>query len=248
MSNKEEQEPVTIELGPTEAKHVLYLPKDCTQLLDFIEDGTTIINNMAAKATMGIRVESRSSLLGMIVLKAVEQLRFAVVGLYFGYYSGVACLLRVALDTIAMLNTLSRSPYWFKVWAIVSYLETDKTQTITGIDNRDLKRYRNKLTQKARKEYNESLGNLDDPEPVSDLIRDFNHHVHTDTLGVLERTGIDLELKDLLGESVFNALETAQGDFKYAIRLLDLKEKYSHKRNKYKVADIKYRESKHYGV
>lgn len=224
MGEELEHDPTQLSLDEDEAQHLSSIPKEYRQLLDLTSEGALIVSDMAAEACQDVRVaDPHRSILPMLVLKAVEQLRLAVWGIRLGHYSSVPVLLRVALDSIAVLHMVGTSKEQFKTWTFLGYVRGERLEA----NPKAVEGMSRGLMYRARHSYDKLLSEDPHLRPVSELIRGFNAHVHPDMLGLFERAGVRVSLQEILGDSIRQALETCNGDPVEALKLVELREKYS---------------------
>ena len=219
---KNSRTPVALDLDPDEAEHLQSVPEACARLLVMANEGAIISMELAAHACQGIDATSRQALLAMLTLKAADHLRLAATGLLMGYYNSAPVLLRTALDCIGILHLVSKSQHRFKTWVLLTHVDGEELE----VDMVAIERIRRKLQADARYAYDRLLSEDPHVRPVSELVRDFNAHVHPGVFGLLERAGIPASLEDILGNAVRDALKTAGGDPEKALKLLRLREKF----------------------
>lgn len=215
--------PHRLDLDWDEAEHLRSIPEGCARLLVMANEGALISMELAAHACQGVNATSQQALQAMLTLKAADHLRLAATGLLIGYYNSAPVLLRTALDCVGTLWLISKSYDQFKRWALLTNLNGEELE----VDADAIERMRRKFTADARYAYDRLLSEDPHVRPVSDLVREFNAHVHPGVFGLLERAGIPASLEEILGDSVRDALKTAEGDPEKALKLLKLKEKFS---------------------
>lgn len=200
------------------------------QRLYLANKGAVLAVALSAQAYQGIRVNSGQALLSMLTMKAADHLRLATNALSSGHYYSVPILLRSALDSIGVLCLTSRNDSELKRWAFLTYV-SDREPSVDPVQLREM---RAEFYTRARSAYDGLLSQDRHVQPVRDIIREFNAHVHPGLEGLLEIAGIPLELDELLGVEVAKVLATAQGDLNKAVGLLDLAGQYSRPKTRLK--------------
>ena len=200
------------------------------QRLYLANKGAVLAVALSAQAYQGIRVNSGQALLSMLTMKAADHLRLATNALSSGHYYSVPILLRSALDSIGVLCLTSRNDSELKRWAFLTYVSDREP----SVDPAQLRETRAEFYTRARSAYDGLLSQDRHVQPVRDIIREFNAHVHPGLEGLLEIAGIPLELDELLGVEVAKVLATAQGDLNKAVGLLDLAGQYSRPKTRLK--------------
>ncbi len=200
------------------------------QRLYLANKGAVLAVALSAQAYQGIKVNSGQALLSMLTMKAADHLRLATTALSSGHYYSVPILLRSALDSIGVLCLTSRNDSDLKRWAFL----TNASDREPSVDPAQLREMRAEFYTRARSAYDSLLSQDRHVQPVRDIIREFNAHVHPGLEGLLEIAGIPLELDELLGVEVAKVLATAQGDLNKAVGLLDLAGQYSRPKTRLK--------------
>lgn len=212
---------INLELDPDEARHLQSLPEKYIVRLRLTNEGAVLSQKLSGEACKDFYVTDSKMILTMLVLKIAEQTRITIKGILLGYYSAVPVLLRSVLDSISVLRLISSDERQLKIWILLSYIDKEKIE----IEDKNIKKLRKEFASKARLAYDSLIS--DDPhlKPVTDLVNEFNAHVHPDIFGVFERTGIQIDVKEILGDSIRQALLHAHGDPNDAIKLLDIEQK-----------------------
>jgi hypothetical protein len=207
-----------------------------TRRISLANKGTTVAWALASTAIERNKTPSDIILLSILAQKIADHLNLAATALESGHFFSVPILLRSALDSIGVLYYTSQNQLELKKWAFLTYSDFHAH----NVDPVQLREIRTDFYTRARSSYDSLLSGGSQSQPVKDLIREFNAHVHPGVEGLLDIVDIHLELKQLLGSEVPKALEMAGGDLNKMFNLLDITNQSSKKRHKNRKKSSKY--------
>ncbi|MBI2867568.1 MAG: hypothetical protein HYX97_04460 [Chloroflexi bacterium] len=208
------------QLDSDEGEHLSQIEdKALLERLGLINAGARLAATLAVRVCERPKASSREVLLGLLVIRAADQLRVTAMSLTLGHYHSVPLLLHAAVDTLSTLHHAASSPKRLKTWALLSSLRGDER----GIDAQATEKLRGRFHTEAREAYDALLAKDADQLPVLEAMRGFNREPVPVVDRLYETLAVSPRLKDVFEEKTLRVLQGPRRDLEKALASLELR-------------------------
>lgn len=188
----------SLSLNEHESEHYEKLGIEIQQQLDLAEDAAFISLHGLTSSEHYPRLDDPKGLAFLFMIKTAKSIRFAVIGLRLGYYTGASSVMRSALEALSFAYLFDSEPQQVAVWL---------RNELSGRDHEEIEGLRSKQIRNAKK-------SLLDQECKRQIVKDAmvtfcqeaNKYTHTTILGLAKEFGVDI------GYLLPDELAEAEGD------------------------------------
>ncbi len=167
-----------------EAEHLRNLSEDVLKHLALARNAAIITLNGLMSLEMPIRLNEPEGIILFLMAKCAKTLRFSLIGLKIGYYSGAATLLRSAFESLAHAFLFDADPKQVAIWL---------RNEFSSRPQYDLDVKRSEQTRDAKKAL---LHMENDPRTIKEATDDFwqgaNKYTHATLQGLAKEFGVDI--------------------------------------------------------
>jgi hypothetical protein len=204
-----------------EVDHLEMINSDVDRYLSQAKNAAMIALRGLSSLERPLKLNDTQALEMLLLAKSAKDIRFAVIGLRLGYYSGANAVLRSALDALAFAAL-----FWKEKGEVAKWFRNGLplAEARSQSDEREATKHCNEQARKARRtllEWEEKRDCSAIKEGMDAFVYEANQQIHPTIYGLAVEFGI--EIADLCPDGLVQAFENCDKDIVHALNLYALK-------------------------
>ena len=192
-------------LDHDEAAHAELVAGEALRNLDLANNAALLALNGLTSAEDTWQLSEPQGLISLLLAKTAQNIRYAVMGLQVGYYSGASAVLRSAFESLAFASLFQTDPSQVSQWLRNEFSHRPDVDALRA----------NQLKAAKRAVFDQEDDMAAIKEGVSEFWRNANEHIHATIRGIAEEFGVDV--LDLVPDDFEEAYPEAGRDFDMAL-------------------------------